>query len=224
MHRYAVGALARIIAASVSSPDSNSSPSPSLITPRQRKAALRAAMTALRSGDGQAACFATAALRRVASDGDLTAQRHVVSLGAPGMLLELLAQPGKGWAAEQELDEVMKNRQKTNGRRRSNIPAGGSTSEDGDTAGEVAGAAAAARRVVMSAQANGGVRLCAMRALEAFATASSPGVVGPGVLAAAILKTPGGITLLAEVANGEHGCKSAALQKQASVLLTTLGL
>jgi len=41
-----------------------------LLTRYQRKTALRAAMTALRSGDGQAACFATVGLLQ------LTAKRH----------------------------------------------------------------------------------------------------------------------------------------------------
>ena len=79
VHRYAVGALARIVAASVERSaaaaaaadddvDDVVAPPPPLLTPRQRKAALRATMTALRSGDGQAACFATAALRRVAHE------------------------------------------------------------------------------------------------------------------------------------------------------------
>lgn len=115
-------------------------------------------------------------------------------------------QPGRGWATEQELAELRKR-------------TGGGVSGSGSGGDEGGEADAAARRIV-AAQANGGARSCAMRALEAFAAVSTR----DNVLPAAILRVPGGITLLAEVANGEHGCKSATLQKQASVLLTTLGL
>ena len=120
-------------------------------------------------------------------------------------------QPGRGWATEQELAELTK---------RTGGGGGGGGGSGGGSGGNKGGEAGAAARRIVAAQASGGARSCAMRALEAFAAASTR----DDVLPAAILRVPGGITLLAEVANGEHGCKSSTLQKQASVLLTTLGL
>ena len=120
---------------------------------------------------------------------------------------------GEGWAAEQEIAEAT---------RRTTV-AGYSRGGRKKSAGKDGGgdASAAAGRRVASAQANGGARGCAMRALQAF---TSEAAADLGVLPTAIVRVWGGVILLAEVANGQHGCKEASLQKQASVLLTTLGL
>ena len=241
VHRHAVGALARLCAAAVgddslSASDkgevkdaaaSNGARGASLLSRRERREALRSAMTALSSGDGQAACFATAALRQIAVKGDEDAHKDVVKLGAPRLLLELLVRPGDGWAGEQERAEASLRAKKRGEKGRGDMP--GHPKQKGEGDGGIDDGAVRGDSVnettwrVISMQATMGTRACAMRALEDFSTARMT-TYGHGVLAAAILRVPGGITLLAEVANGEHGCTAPPLQKQASRLLSALGL
>ena len=189
-HRYAVGAAARLAAAAASETETFGG---------AEMATLRAATRGLVSGDGQAACYATGAMRAACERGDSNLRAKMARWGAVGDVVRLLANPGIGWATDAEAREARMN---------ARVAGKGERAAD-----------AAARRVVNARERTGG-RECAMRALETFAES------GDEALKRAILKTPGGITAIAEIAAGVRGGgeKDASLRKRAAALLTKLGL
>lgn len=190
-HRYAIGAAARLAAAAAAAGTETIGGT--------EMATLRAATRGLVSGDGQAACYATGAMRAACERGDSNLRAKMARWGAVGDVVRLLAQPGIGWATDAEAREARKNARDAG---------------KGERAAE-----AAARRVVNARERTGG-RECAMRALETFAES------GDEALKRAILKTPGGITAIAEIAAGVRGGgeKDASLRRRAAALLTKLGL
>jgi len=104
-HRYAVGALARLVAGSLK-PGTAYEERKMCLDAKSLRASLRSAMSGLASGDSQAACFATGMLRRVAYEGDETTRGYVASLNAAEALLRLAVNPGGGWAADEERGEA----------------------------------------------------------------------------------------------------------------------
>ena len=190
-HRFAVGAAARFAAAASAKSTTGST------TATLRTATLRAATRGLVSGDGQAACYATGAMRAACEDSNLRAK--MARWGAVGDVVRLLANPGAGWATDAEAREARKN---------------ASVAGKDEKAAE-----SAARRVIRARERTGG-RECAMRALETFAES------GDEALKRAILKAPGGITAVAEIAAGTRGGSEidARLRRRAAALLTKLGL
>ena len=104
-HRYAVGALARLVAGSLK-PGTAYEERKMCLDAKSLRASLRSAMSGLASGDSQAACFATGMLRRVAYEGDEATRGYVTSLNAAEALLRLAVNPGAGWAADEERGEA----------------------------------------------------------------------------------------------------------------------
>jgi hypothetical protein len=104
-HRYAVGALARLVAGSLK-PGTAYEERKMCLDAKSLRASLRSAMSGLASGDSQAACFATGMLRRVAYEGDEATRAYVASLNAAEALLRLAVNPGGGWAADEERGEA----------------------------------------------------------------------------------------------------------------------
>ena len=100
-HRFAVGAAARFAAAASAKSTTGST------TATLRTATLRAATRGLVSGDGQAACYATGAMRAACEDSNLRAK--MARWGAVGDVVRLLANPGAGWATDAEAREARKN-------------------------------------------------------------------------------------------------------------------
>ena len=105
VHRYAVGALARLVAGSLK-PGTAYEEQKMCLDAKSLRASLRSAMSGLASGDSQAACFATGMLRRVAYEGDEATRGYVTSLNAAEALLRLAVNPGGGWAADEERGEA----------------------------------------------------------------------------------------------------------------------
>ena len=105
VHRYAVGALARLVAGSLK-PGTAYEEQKMCLDAKSLRASLRSAMSGLASGDSQAACFATGMLRRVAYEGDEATRTYVASLNAAEALLRLAVNPGGGWAADEERGEA----------------------------------------------------------------------------------------------------------------------
>ena len=104
-HRYAVGALARLVAGSLK-PGTAYEERKMCLDAKSLRSAIKSAMSGLASGDSQAACFATGMLRRVAYEGDEATRGYVTSLNAAEALLRLAVNPGGGWAADEERGEA----------------------------------------------------------------------------------------------------------------------
>lgn len=104
-HRYAVGALARLVAGSLK-PGTAYEERKMCLDAKSLQRSIRSAMSGLASGDSQAACFATGMLRRVAYEGDEATRTYVASLNAAEALLRLAVNPGAGWAADEERGEA----------------------------------------------------------------------------------------------------------------------
>jgi len=104
-HRYAVGALARLVAGSLK-PGTAYEERKMCLDAKSLQRSIRSAMSGLASGDSQAACFATGMLRRVAYEGDEATRGYVASLNAAEALLRLAGNPGGGWAADEERGEA----------------------------------------------------------------------------------------------------------------------
>ena len=104
-HRYAVGALARLVAGSLK-PGTAYEERKMCLDAKSLQRSIRSAMSGLASGDSQAACFATGMLRRVAYEGDEATRGYVTSLNAAEALLRLAVNPGGGWAADEERGEA----------------------------------------------------------------------------------------------------------------------
>lgn len=104
-HRYAVGALARLVAGSLK-PGTAYEERKMCLDAKSLQRSIRSAMSGLASGDSQAACFATGMLRRVAYEGDEATRGYVASLNAAEALLRLAGNPGAGWAADEERGEA----------------------------------------------------------------------------------------------------------------------
>ena len=105
VHRYAVGALARLVAGSLK-PGTAYEERKMCLDAKSLRSAIKSAMSGLASGDSQAACFATGMLRRVAYEGDEATRGYVTSLNAAEALLRLAVNPGGGWAADEERGEA----------------------------------------------------------------------------------------------------------------------
>ena len=105
VHRYAVGALARLVAGSLK-PGTAYEERKMCLDAKSLRSAIKSAMSGLASGDSQAACFATGMLRRVAYEGDEATRTYVASLNAAEALLRLAVNPGAGWAADEERGEA----------------------------------------------------------------------------------------------------------------------
>ena len=105
VHRYAVGALARLVAGSLK-PGTAYEERKMCLDAKSLQRSIRSAMSGLASGDSQAACFATGMLRRVAYEGDEATRGYVASLNAAEALLRLAVNPGAGWAADEERGEA----------------------------------------------------------------------------------------------------------------------
>ena len=105
VHRYAVGALARLVAGSLK-PGTAYEERKMCLDAKSLQRSIRSAMSGLASGDSQAACFATGMLRRVAYEGDEATRGYVTSLNAAEALLRLAVNPGAGWAADEERGEA----------------------------------------------------------------------------------------------------------------------
>ena len=90
--RYAVGCLARLVAGGFFDAAKTN-------TGAERETSLALA-SALRSGDGQGACFAAAAARAILVDGSARARASLVKRGFVDGALALLTSPEKGWCAE----------------------------------------------------------------------------------------------------------------------------
>ena len=105
VHRYAVGALARLVAGSLK-PGTAYEERKMCLDAKSLRSAIQSAMSGLASGDSQAACFATGMLRRVAYEGDEATRGYVTSLNAAEALLRLAVNPGGGWAADEERGEA----------------------------------------------------------------------------------------------------------------------
>ena len=105
VHRYAVGALARLVAGSLK-PGTAYEERKMCLDAKSLQRSIRSAMSGLASGDSQAACFATGMLRRVAYEGDEATRGYVASLNAAEALLRLAGNPGAGWAADEERGEA----------------------------------------------------------------------------------------------------------------------
>ena len=105
VHRYAVGALARLVAGSLK-PGTAYEERKMCLDAKSLQRSIRSAMSGLASGDSQAACFATGMLRRVAYEGDEATRGYVASLNAAEALLRLAVNPGGGWAADEERGEA----------------------------------------------------------------------------------------------------------------------
>ena len=133
--RYAVGCLARLAAGGFFHATSSGKKGEPV---RQTWRALAAA---LRSGDGQAACFAAGTARAALSGGSARARAALTERGFVDGALFLLTSPEKGWCAEKESREKEKADQKFFG-----------------------------RRDAPSAKRTDGARLCALRLLHAFAS------------------------------------------------------
>ena len=157
--RYAVGCLARLVAFNCNADDADAKTKKKTTgdekkkteTEKRKRATLRALAPALRSGDGQAACFAAAAARAALAEGSPRTNAALLKEGFVDGALFLLTSPEKGWCAEE----------KARSRR-----ARGSAS---DAARETPRKRNASRR-------DDGARLCALRLLLAFASSGDDAI------------------------------------------------
>ena len=160
------------------------------------RATLRALAPALRSGDGQAACFAAAAARACLAEGSPRTNAALLKEGFVEGALFLLMSPEKGWCAEEK-------------------------SRDSDSrrgVGSASDASSETPRKRNASKRDDGARLCALRLLLAFASSGDD-----AIRRAVAVK---GATVLGEFAAGaKRGARAdAGLREKASAVLTELGL
>jgi hypothetical protein len=97
--RYAVGCLARLVAKKADDADATTISGDVRESQKRKRATLRALAPALRSGDGQAACFAAAAARACLAEGSPRTNAALLKEGFVEGALFLLTSPEKGWCA-----------------------------------------------------------------------------------------------------------------------------
>jgi hypothetical protein len=193
--RYAVGCLARLVAKKADDADATST-GDERESQKRKRATLRALAPALRSGDGQAACFAAAAARACLAEGSPRTNAALLKEGFVEGALFLLTSPEKGWCALEK-------------------------SRDSDSRRGVGSASDASNETPRKRNASkrdDGARLCALRLLLAFASSGDD-----AIRRAVAVK---GATVLGEFAAGaKRGARAdAGVREKASAVLTELGL
>lgn len=194
--RYAVGCLARLVAKKADDADATTISGDVRESQKRKRATLRALAPALRSGDGQAACFAAAAARACLAEGSPRTNAALLKEGFVEGALFLLTSPEKGWCAEEK-------------------------SRDSDSRRGVGSASDASNETPRKRNASkrdDGARLCALRLLLAFASSGDD-----AIRRAVAVK---GATVLGEFAAGaKRGARAdAGVREKASAVLTELGL
>lgn len=194
--RYAVGCLARLVAKKADDADATTISGDEREAQKRKRATLRALAPALRSGDGQAACFAAAAARACLAEGSPRTNAALLKEGFVEGALFLLTSPEKGWCALE-------------------------ISRDSDSRRGVGSASDASNETPRKRNASkrdDGARLCALRLLLAFASSGDD-----AIRRAVAVK---GATVLGEFAAGaKRGARAdAGVREKASAVLTELGL
>ena len=194
--RYAVGCLARLVAKKADDADATTISGDVREAQKRKRATLRALAPALRSGDGQAACFAAAAARACLAEGSPRTNAALLKEGFVEGALFLLTSPEKGWCALE-------------------------ISRDSDSRRGVGSASDASNgtpRKRNASKRDDGARLCALRLLLAFASSGDD-----AIRRAVAVK---GATVLGEFAAGaKRGARAdAGVREKASAVLTELGL
>ena len=194
--RYAVGCLARLVAKKADDADATTISGDVREAQKRKRATLRALAPALRSGDGQAACFAAAAARACLAEGSPRTNAALLKEGFVEGALFLLTSPEKGWCALEK-------------------------SRDSDSRRGVGSASDASNETPRKRNASkrdDGARLCALRLLLAFASSGDD-----AIRRAVAVK---GATVLGEFAAGaKRGARAdAGVREKASAVLTELGL
>jgi hypothetical protein len=194
--RYAVGCLARLVAKKADDADATTISGDVRESQKRKRATLRALAPALRSGDGQAACFAAAAARACLAEGSPRTNAALLKEGFVEGALFLLTSPEKGWCALEK-------------------------SRDSDSRRGVGSASDASNETPRKRNASkrdDGARLCALRLLLAFASSGDD-----AIRRAVAVK---GATVLGEFAAGaKRGARAdAGVREKASAVLTELGL
>jgi hypothetical protein len=194
--RYAVGCLARLVAEKADDADATTISGDVREAQKRKRATLRALAPALRSGDGQAACFAAAAARACLAEGSPRTNAALLKEGFVEGALFLLTSPEKGWCALEK-------------------------SRDSDSRRGVGSASDASNETPRKRNASkrdDGARLCALRLLLAFASSGDD-----AIRRAVAVK---GATVLGEFAAGaKRGARAdAGVREKASAVLTELGL
>ena len=191
--RYAAGCLARLVAGDFFDAKPFA----------EKRETLRALASALRSGDGQAACFAAAAARAALAEGSARTNAALLRRGFVDGALFLLTSPEEGWCVESPSNSAEP------------LAAGGARCS-GTTAPLDATRSYTKRNA--SKRRNDGARLCALRLLHAFASS--------GDEATRRAVAVNGATILGEFAAGEaRGAGAGAeIRNKASAVLAELGL
>lgn len=194
--RYAVGCLARLVAKKADDADATTISGDVRESQKRKRATLRALAPALRSGDGQAACFAAAAARACLAEGSPRTNAALLKEGFVEGALFLLTSPEKGWCALEK-------------------------SRDSDSrrgVGSASDASSETPRKRNASKRDDGARLCALRLLLAFASSGDD-----AIRRAVAVK---GATVLGEFAAGaKRGARAdAGVREKASAVLTELGL
>ncbi len=192
--RYAAGCLARLVAGDFFDAKPFA----------EKRETLRALASALRSGDGQAACFAAAAARAALAEGSARTNAALLRRGFVDGALFLLTSPEEGWCVESPSKSA------------EHLKSAGGARCSGTTAPLDATRSYTKRNA--SKRRNDGARLCALRLLHAFASS--------GDEATRRAVAVNGATILGEFAAGEaRGAGAGAeIRNKASAVLAELGL
>jgi len=192
--RYAAGCLARLVAGDFFDAKPFA----------EKRETLRALASALRSGDGQAACFAAAAARAALAEGSARTNAALLRRGFVDGALFLLTSPEEGWCVESPSKSA------------EHLKSAGGARCSGTTAPLDATRSYTKRNA--SKRRDDGARLCALRLLHAFASS--------GDEATRRAVAVNGATILGEFAAGEaRGAGAGAeIRNKASAVLAELGL
>jgi len=192
--RYAAGCLARLVAGDFFDAKPFA----------EKRETLRALASALRSGDGQAACFAAAAARAALAEGSARTNAALLRRGFVDGALFLLTSPEEGWCVESPSKSA------------EHLKSAGGARCSGTTAPLDATRSYTKRNA--SKRRNDGARLCALRLLHAFASS--------GDEATRRAVAVNGATILGEFAAGEaRGAGAGAeIRNKASAVLAELSL
>ena len=192
--RYAAGCLGRLVAGDFFDAKPFA----------EKRETLRALASALRSGDGQAACFAAAAARAALAEGSARTNAALLRRGFVDGALFLLTSPEEGWCVESPSKSA------------EHLKSAGGARCSGTTAPLDATRLYTNRNA--SKRRNDGARLCALRLLHAFASS--------GDEATRRAVAVNGATILGEFAAGEaRGAGAGAeIRNKASAVLAELGL
>ena len=172
----------------------------------EKRETLRALASALRSGDGQAACFAAAAARAALAEGSARTNAALLRRGFVDGALFLLTSPEEGWCVESPSKSA------------EHLKSAGGARCSGTTAPLDATRSYTKRNANASKRRNDGARLCALRLLHAFASS--------GDEATRRAVAVNGATILGEFAAGEaRGAGAGAeIRNKASAVLAELSL